>query len=554
MKKILINDEGLQTRVAVTEEGKLQEFFVERKENDRLTGSIFKGVIRNLEPSLQAAFIDIGTNKNAFLHYWDMLPATKENIEDESDFLSSIEVEEEPLSKQTTNTSFFSKIIKAISNFISPEVKIEKKVIRKPKKNKSKATKTPKYTIEDIPRLFKVGDEIIVQVTKGPIGTKGARVTTNISLPGRELVLLPGTHMVGISKRIEDKEERSRLKGILNSLKLPHDTGIICRTVGAGKSERDFKKDIHHLFQTWQTAKEKAKKQKAPCCIYEEPELTACCLRDFLTDDVGEIITDNKNNLNLITEIVKQQDNNTVKVKLHEAAKPLFQAYNLNKEIDAIFNRKINLPSGGYLCIDETEALIAIDVNTGRNRSGKDLPETIINTNLEAVKEIARQLRLRNVGGIVVLDLIDMNSKQAQQSVLKALKNELLSDRSKTKVYPLSPLGLIEMTRQREHDSLQNTLYESCPYCQGKGKILSNISVSVEIQRKLRELLGHNHTALRVIAHPSILERLRLEDAKLLELIESDFKGNLSFREDENLHMEEYKIIDTQTGTVIFPK
>lgn len=554
MKKILINDEGLQTRVAITEGKKLQDFFVERKETQRLSGSIYKGIIRNLEPSLQAAFVDIGTTKNAFLHYWDMIPATQENFENETEYLDSIDVEEEPVVLESKPKSFWRKWLDQIANFISPEVSFtQQQSPAKPNKKKNKSPKRPKNCKpEDIPNLFKVGDEIIVQITKEPIGTKGARVTTNISLPGRELVLLPGASLVGISKRIEDKEERKRLKHILDQLNRPNDTGIICRTVGAGKNEQEFKRDMLCLFKTWQRAKEVAKNTPAPCCIYEEPALVECCLRDYLTEDVSEIVTDNKNIMQTLANIVKQQDNKTVKIKHHDQSVPLFQAYQLNREIESIFNRKIQLPSGGYLCIDETEALIAIDVNTGKNRTGKDLPETIVNTNMEAVKEIARQLRLRNVGGIVVLDLIDMNSKASQQTVLKALKQELLSDRAKTKVYPISQLGLIEMTRQREHDSLQNKLYESCPYCQGKGRILSDVSISVEIQRKLRELLGQNYTNLRVIAHPNVLERLRMEDAKLLEIIEKDFKGTLTFRENEDHHIEEYKIINSDTGQTIF--
>jgi ribonuclease G len=600
MKQILINDEGLQARVAVVENGKLQEFFIERKDSDRMVGSIYKGVIRNLEPSLQAAFVDIGAQKNAFLHYWDMLPATKDTIEDDEDELDNFEVPEEPQAAPAAALSFFGRIaafFRGLFGSADAEPVAAGKAMER--RDYSERDNEPggdrggnrdrggdrggrgrgrggrsgggggrpqgggqpgrrpgggggRPSAEDIPKLFRVGDEILVQVTKGPIGTKGARVTANLSIPGRELVLLPNAPHLGISKRIEDKDERTRLRNILKGLKLPHDMGVICRTVGAGKGERDFRQDMTLLLQTWHHARELYKRKPAPWCVYQEPEIVERTLRDYLTEDVEEIVADSKETFDLSQEIVQRHHNSTVKIRQHNQPKPIFQFHNLTNEIDAVFFRKVMLPSGGHLCIDEAEALIAIDVNSGKNRSGKDHPETIINTNMEAVAEIARQLRLRNVGGIVVLDLIDMVSKQDQQLVYRTFKNALLADRARTKVYPISPLGLIEMTRQREHESLQDTVYCACPYCDGKGRILSEVSMSVDLQRCLRELLARNgKIPLRVTVHPQLLNRLKNEDAALLQLLEQEFGGELSFRADPALHLEEYRVFNAKTNAIV---
>jgi ribonuclease G len=327
--------------------------------------------------------------------------------------------------------------------------------------------------------------------------------------------------------------------------------GVICRTVGAGKKEKFFQRDIDMLLAVWSRVQEKFKQLPAPCCVYEEPALAERSLRDFLSEDVDEIVSDSPAVIELAQDMFRRMSRRErVRIKHYRGTKPLFAKYNLSQQIDNIFRRQVPLPSGGYICIDETEALVAIDVNSGKNRSGKDLPETIVNTNLEAVDEIARQLRLRNVGGLIIIDLIDMRSRRDQHKVYRSLKQALMSDRARTRAYPISSLGLVEMTRQREQESVLDTVFSTCPYCEGKGMVKSATSMSVEIQRRLQQLLRRNRGTVRarVTVPPPILERMKNEDADLLQSLENDFGGELIFRADPALHMEEFHITDMQTG------
>ncbi len=545
MKKILINTEGLQTRVAIVEDGGLSDYFIERRDTDRLVGSIYKGVIRNLEPSLQAAFVDIGTDKNAFLHYWDMLPATQEALEGGDTRPRRRTRRRPPPERQQDQESPKGLLAKLKRRFSASE---EQPVTRRRRRRSKKA---PMAGVEDIPDLFKVDSEVLVQVTKGPIGTKGARVTTNLSIPGRYLVLLPRSPHVGVSKRVDDPRERDRLRQILRRLRLPDGMGLICRTVGAGKQQRFFEQDLDMLLGYWSRLEDLIHERRAPWCVYQEPDLVGRSVRDYLTEEVDEIVADAREACDCAQEMVRRLSRQErVRVKHYKGAKPIFQRFGLEDKISSIFRRQVPLPSGGYLCVDETEALIAIDVNSGKNRSGKDHPETILQTNLEAVEVIAKQLRLRNVGGLLVLDLIDMRSKRDQQTVFRTLKQALAEDRAKTKAYPISPLGLVEMTRQREHESLRDTVFSPCPYCQGKGVVKSAASVSVEIQRHLQQVLRRRRgrTPVRIMVHPEILERLKNEDAELLVSLEKEFGGELSFRGDPSLHMEEFRLTDPATG------
>ena len=571
MKQILINSEELQVSVAVVENGELEDFQIERTDRSRLSGSIFKGRIRNLEPSLQAAFVDIGTEKNAFLHYWDMLPATQDMLEGEGagsdrdsgeqESAAEEEAEEEvaepgppPRSQPAGLVTRLRRLLRlqgenAEAAPASPEAGPGGR--RPRRRGRSRRPRRPQFTVEDIPELFKVGQDVHVQVSKGPIGHKGARVTTNLSIPGRYLVLLPNSTHVGVSKRVENREERDRLRQILQRLELPENMGLICRTVGAGRSEEAFRTDLTMLLDLWRKLETTSRTTAAPCCVYQEPDLPERSLRDLLTEEVDEIVTDSKDVFDMATELVGRLSRaERVKVRLYRNPKPLFERHNLSEQIERVFRRQVPLPGGGHICVDETEALIAIDVNSGKNRSGKDHPETILTTNLEAVHEVARQLRLRNVGGLIVIDFIDMRSRQDQQTVFRALRDELAKDRARTKAYPITALGLVEMTRQRETESVRSTVYCPCPYCQGRGLVKSATTMSVEIQRRLQEILQRYRRTvqLRVMVHPSILERLKNEDATLLSSLEAQFGGELSFRGEPSLHMEEFRIINTETG------
>ena len=562
MKQIIINSEELQTRVAVVNDGVLQDFFMERTARNNLVGSIFKGKIKNMEPSLQAAFVDIGGSRNAFLHYWDMLPASRDTYESE-ELTEDVDLEEElpPADILPEKRKGFLSRLKSL--FIGgnrQQGTVRDAVIQLPQQRRqTKKNRRPvqqpqpqaQYTVDDIPNLFKPGQEILVQVVKGPIGTKGPRVTTNLSIPGRYLVLLPNSRHIGVSKRVEDKQERERLRRMMRSLNIPRNMGVICRTAGAGVSTEYFQRDLDLLVEEWQ--KGMTAKKRLPFCVYQEPALTERAVRDCLTADVDEVVTDSNLVYARAQEMMQKYSlQKSVKVKLYDKPTPIFNRYNLANQIDAIFSRKVSLPSGGYLCIDQTEALIAIDVNSGKNRSCKDQAETILTTNMEAIKEIARQVRLRNVGGIVVLDLIDMKSKEEQTQVYRSLKSLMADDRARTKVYPISPLGLIEMTRQREDESLESATFDDCPYCHGRGLIKSATTMSVEIQRRLNELLGRRHIRnLQVCVHPRILERLKNEDRKLFSAIEVENRVNITFKPENTLHIENFEIQNADTGDIL---
>src|ERR1035437_1972672 len=504
-KEVIINAETLETRVAVTEDGKLEEFNIERTTEERLVGSIFKGRVRNLEDGLKAAFVDIGFEKNAFLHYWDIVP---------NQFDSGVEIVE----------------------------------------REGRRPSRPKITQRDIPRLYSPGADIVVQVTKGPISTKGPRVTTNLVLPGRFLVLLPNSDQSGISRKIENPEERKRLKRILRELTIPGGMGVIMRTAGEGQQKRYFVRDLALLLEEWNGISDRIKKQPMATCVFQEPDLIERTVRDFLTEDVERIVVDTQKAHDRMREmIMKISKRSAGKIKLYTDAQPVFDRFNVSKQLENTFSRQVNLKSGGCIVIDETEALVAIDVNTGRHKGGKDQEALILKVNLEAAEEIPRQLRLRNMGGLIVLDFIDMKSGRDRQHVYQRVKEGLRRDKAKTHILPISQLGLMEMTRQRHSESVHAAVYDDCPYCKGRGKVKSSVTMSVEIQRKLQEILkkrmrDENDFQLRIVVHPTVLDRLRTEDEKHLIEMEKRYFGKLSFRADTGMHAEQFKIVNVDTN------
>ncbi len=507
--EVIINSEPLETRVAVLVDSKLEDFTVERTNTERLVGSIYKGKVRNLEDGLKAAFVDIGFEKNAFLHYWDIIP---------NSFDSSVEIVEREGDRQ--------------------------------KKRDNK----PKITQRDVPRLYPVGSEIIVQVTKGPIGTKGPRVTTNLSLPGRYLVLLPNSDQSGISRKIDNHEERQRLKKIVRELTLPEGMGVIVRTAGEGKLKRYFIRDVAMLLEEWKNIQEKIKTQGLASCVFQEPDLIERTVRDFLTEEVTRILIDsNKEYQRIRDSIAKISQRSAKKVVFYNEAQPLFDRFNVSKQLEHAFGRQVTLKSGGYLIIDETEALVAIDVNSGKHKGSKDHDQNLLKVNLEAADEIARQLRLRNMGGIIVLDFIDMKSRSDQQRVFQRMKENLKRDKAKTHVLPLSQLGLMEMTRQRHTESVAAAMYMDCPHCKGRGVVKSAESMSVELQRKLTSIMkarprSEEDFQLRIHCTQQVLDRLRTQDEKLLIELEKKFFAKLSFRPEPGFHNEQWAIYNAMTN------
>jgi ribonuclease G len=509
-RELIINSEPLEKRVALLVDGILDKFEIERESDDRMVGGIFKGRVKNLDPGLKAAFVDIGFTKNAFLHYWDILPAAAD---------SSVEV-----------------------------VRVNRS---------SKVQDKSKLTVKDIPGLYPPGTEIVVQVTKGPIGTKGPRTTTNLSLAGRFLVLMPYSDQCGISRKIEDPKERLRLKKMLQELTIPEGMGVIVRTAGEGKKSRYFVRDLHILLKKWEDIARRMETDRAPSCLYQEPDIVERTVRDFLTEDVDRVLIDNPQDFERVQEIVGLiSKRSRSKIHHYNDSIPIFERFNIERQIEQTFNRYVALPSGGQIVIDETEALVAIDVNTGSHkaRSGEE-KNTIFQVNMEAATEIARQIRLRNMGGLVIMDFIDMKERRHRNQVFDRMVEAMADDKAKNHILPISTLGIMQMTRQRQQESLASNLYTDCPYCRGRGIVKSATTMSVELQRRLGSIVRRlqlrnpgKELALRVLVHPGVLERLKIEDADLLVRMEKLYGVKLSFRADPSYHVENSKVLNAITG------
>lgn len=505
--RIVINCEKLENRVALLEKGVLEEYSIERVGTTHLVGSVYKGRIKNIEPGLKAMFVDIGLDKNAFLHFWDAIP-------------------------EALNVQAMEEI----------------------NRGGNSGSKKPKnITAKDIPSLYPVGSEILVQITKGPVGNKGPRVTTNISLAGRLLVLMPQNESCGISRKIDDPKERQRLRRIVEKLHLPDGMGIIMRTEAAGKRARHIIRDLSILLEQWNEIVEKKDLPQIPICCFEEPDVFERTVRDFLTEEVDEIACDDAAVVQRMKEIVAPISKRAMRrINLFAGPGSIFDRYNVQRQIDTAFYRQVWLKCGGYIVIDQTEALISIDVNTGRNKgTGNNTDKVILETNMEAAAEVARQLRLRNMGGLVVVDFIDMKGRKDQQAVYKAMIDHTRRDKAKTQILPISQFGLMEMTRQRLHESLNDALYEECPHCKGHGQVKTPITMSVEIQRRLSSILqrqGDQERDLLVVIHPDVMQRLRNSDDQILVDLERKYQARMTFRTDPNFTREHYVIANAKTG------
>ncbi|HCY58996.1 MAG TPA: ribonuclease E/G [Opitutae bacterium] len=511
-KELIINTEALERRVARMENGILQGFDVERLDEDRMVGAIFKGKVQNLEPGLKAAFVDIGQEKNAFLHYWDMLPGANND----------------------------------------PSIEIVRQ-------NKKKSTgKNEIKSIKDIPKAFPISSEIVIQITKAQIGSKGPRTTTNLSLPGRFLVMMPYAGQCGISRKIEDKAERARLKRIIANLSLREGMGVIIRTAGQNKPERFFDQDLNLLKKQWDEIEAKMKSQDSPAFLYEEPDLIGLTARDFLTDDVDRVQVDKKEDYNRLLETIQLiSPKLKSKVSLFDEEIPIFERFNVERQIEQTFMRRVLLPSGGEIVMEETEALVSIDVNTGSHKGDrKDGKNFILQANIEAAMEVARQMRLRNLGGLVIVDFIDMKNKGDQRKVHQKMKSAMAEDKAKHNILPISQLGIMQITRQRHDESNSSGIYEPCPYCNGRGIVKSPRSVSIEIQRKISNAISRTKVTdptrkelkLKIFLHPSNLRRLRGPDSKLIERMQQNYNLSLSFEAADTYHVENFKVVEEASG------
>lgn len=483
-KEIIVNVDTRETRVALIEAGKLVELHIEREE--RVVGSIYKCKVSNVLPGMDAAFVDIGLERNAFLYVADVIP--------EAD-------DEAPISRRDLRN----------------------------------------LRIKDV---LKVGQELLVQVTKGPRGTKGARVSTRISLPGRYLVLMPDADNIGVSRKIEEGGERDRLKRIADNVR-PLGYGVIVRTEAEGKSESEIRQDLEFLLRMWNQIQEKARKISPPGLVHQDLSLIYKIIRDVFSTDVTKMLIDSPVDYEKAMELIELlSPKMKSRIQLYDGSEPIFERFAVETEIERLLRRKVWLKSGGHLTIDETEALTTIDVNTGKYIGTTSLSDTILKTNLEAVNEVARQLRLRDIGGIIIIDFIDMINPKDRQHVVSALDKALRQDRTRTKISHISPLGLIEMTRKRTGETILEVLTEACPYCQGRGRIESPETVSIQVERELRlKAAQADEEAFVVTVNPEVAVHLIGAMGETIEEIERHLRRAVYIRANASLHIEKYEIV-----------
>ncbi len=496
-----------ETRVAKLENGELVEYNVEREEERNIVGNIYVGRIARVLPGMQACFVDIGLSRTGFLHV--------SNILDPDAQVETIE--EEDLEDDTTETE------------LSAETAIEKYV----------------PVEKDISKLVREGDSILVQVLKAPMGTKGPRLSGVISIPGRFLVYLPHSNHIGVSRRIENADERSRLKNIVEKT-LPKQGGVIVRTVAEGASEKNIKDDFDYLIKLWGSVKKKHQKNTKPGAIYTDLDLSLKILRDRVTEDVDRIVVDATDLYKPMQKFIQSfLPRFKKRVELHTGIMPLFATFGIDTILTRLMSRKVWLKSGGYIIIDENEALTAIDVNTGRYVGKRNLEDTILQTNLEAVKEIAYQIRLRNLGGIIVLDFIDMDKIQNRDKVYQTFLEEMTKDPVKTHVLPISSLGLIEMTRKRTQESLKSKLSSPCRHCEGRGYVRSPTTIVHEIYRaSVLEAKNSVESSgvLTIYCSPHIAAWISDPAKSTLDILEKEISLKVSVKIDTNLHDEDFEI------------
>ena len=502
-REIVINATKHESRIAVLDEGQVVELWVERTRHRTIVGNIYKGRVTKVLPGMQSAFVDLGLERDAFLYVSDVIEDLEE-YETEAAAADDLHIDSrdsrDDLSSQRSEAS--------------------------------------------ISDLLREGQEIVVQVSKDTIAGKGARITSHITLPGRFLVYMPTVNHIGVSRRIENEAERLRLKEMLERIRPATPGGFIVRTAGEQRDEDEFRADLKYLTDLWDQIRRRAEKVSAPTAIHHDLDLVLRTIRDVLSPEFKSVWVDSVDQYQRIVEFLDQiQPNLVPRVRLYRRDEPIFDDFSIEPEIAKALKSKVWLKSGGYIVINQTEALVAIDVNTGKYVGKKNLEETVFRTNVEAAKEIVRQIRLRDLGGIIVLDFIDMEDMSNRARLFEALENEIRKDRSKTKILQISEFGLIEMTRKRVRQSLERSLTQACPYCGGSGRIKSNTTIALEIWRELMKLRDlHEGQDVIVRVNPVVYSTLHTGDP-IFEETERNLGIHLVFKPDDSLHHEQFDVM-----------
>jgi ribonuclease G len=509
MQEILLNIESKEIRCAFLNHGTLHDMILERKKDRQLTGNIYKGKVKNILHNIQSAFIDINEGENGFIHISDIIENTKK-FHEQFDLEFDLDYD-------------ISKINEKKSNL-------------------------------DIDQVLKLDQSVLVQVIKEPMGTKGARLTSNISIAGRYLVLLPNSSHRGVSRRIEDRHTRERLKKLIRSFEMPQEMGLICRTASSQATPEMLIDEANDLLQNWGQIIEQFNSKDDSGILFAESDLIKRALITAADKRIDRILIDDYNVYQLCKRhYSKYQHEHPLKIELYRDKVPMFERFNVEKEIEKSLRRKIWLNSGGYLFFDRTEAMYTIDVNSGRSsNSDSNVEETLVQINLEAAEEIARQLRLRNIGGLVICDFIDMRFRKNQRRVLDRLKDCMKEDSAKCTILGMSEFGLVEMTRQRSRGSLIQTVFTTCPYCAGSGLVKTHESVVIEIERALKKVIGlHQQFALRLIIHPELHHYLSYDDKAFLAQMAENMNARLEIDVDDNLHINDFRFYSTTSGQEI---
>lgn len=508
-KEIIINSSTTETRVAITEEGNLVDFFVDYPENRRMVGDIYLGRVARVLPGIKAAFIDIGMKHDAFLHFSDIGESTKQFQDMLSDDDKDIDIDEDE---------------DAPAGHSSPR---------------------PPFT----PPNLKKGQEIIIQITKEPVSNKGVRVTSSVSLPGRFCVLLPFDGKIGISKKISDFKERKRLRLIARNI-LPKNYGLIIRTVAKHQPEDLLKDDMNSLLKTWHEIEATCKSEEPPSLVYQDLSTTNSVIRDLLTNDVSKVFIDSKKMFKQVKSYVDVvQPEISDKIELYKSSNSIFDGFKVEEQIKTLMGRKVSLPSGGYLIIEHTEAMAVIDVNSGRYAKSKEQELNSLKTDLESAREIVRQLRLRDIGGIIVVDFIDLEEDKNRKKVYDELKKEFRKDRAKVSVLPMSDFGLIQITRQRVRQNLMQAMKDVCPYCDGTGLLTKHSHTIYDLEEYLRKFKKiSREKSLIIKCHPTFAAKLKEGKIKVITKLKFKFFMNLKLEEDNNLPPGEFRAISRKDG------